>query len=142
MGFDELRRVLADIPDVETGGDLAVEFIAAAEREVGSIPEDYRSFISEFSWLAADSYEIFGLGASVPSYLDLVRNTRDERQRGGLPDDLIPVMNNGGGDLFCVRVADGPTADGAVVRWSHEDSSSSIEGDGFSVWLVDLLRNT
>jgi hypothetical protein len=65
-----------------------------------------------------------------------------ERGQGGLPGDLVPVMNDGGGNLTCLVVVSGdPDKLGSVVLWDHETSpQTGPEGvhRSFCGWLSDL----
>ncbi|MGH3737631.1 MAG: SMI1/KNR4 family protein [Micromonosporaceae bacterium] len=77
--------------------------LESAELLIGTFPMDYRQFLSEYGWTGFKHYEIYGLGADVPSYLDVARMTRVERAEPAvpLPASYVCVMNDGGGNLFC-----------------------------------------
>lgn len=105
------------------------------------IPEDYRWFLTEFGWGGAGSWELFGLGVDVPSFLDLVKITQSERSdmRPRLQRHLLPIMNDGGGNLYCLDTSmDAPS----VVFWDHtqnEDQTPEIEATDFLTWLGELV---
>jgi hypothetical protein len=106
------------------------------------LPGDYRVFLADLGWLAAGHYEIFGLGEDAPMHLNLVEMTLDERSNFGLPENLIPIMKNGRGDLYCF---DGSGARGRkVLLWDHESSprrGAFLAGESFSAWLLGLLES-
>ncbi len=60
-----------------------------------------------------------------------------------LPTDLIAVYNDGGGNLFCVRVDEGPgRRRDAVLAWWHDDDSPPEQVDeSFAAWLRSLVRD-
>jgi hypothetical protein len=78
----------------------------------------------------------------VPPWLNLVEMTRSEREqmRPALPHHLIPLMNDGGGNLYCLdsRGAGEPP----VVFWDHEagDQQQPAEvAPDFISWLAGEL---
>jgi hypothetical protein len=90
------------------------------------------------------SFELFGLGSDVPSYLDLVAVTESERteMRPALPAYLIPLMNDGGGNLYCLdsRREDEP----AVIFWDHtagEGQEPEAVAPDFISWLAERMEH-
>ena len=128
--------------DVQLGTGASAETISEAEAEIGPLPVDYREFLTEFGWLTFGHREIYGLGEGVPRHLDVVFITDMERRQGGLPASLVPVMNDGGGNLTCLVVEpDGRDELGSVVLWDHETGPRcGPEGLGrsFRSWLSGL----
>lgn len=129
------------------GSGATADEIAAAERRLGTMfPEAYRRFLSHFGYLSVGHIETYGLGVSVPSHLDLVRNTECERSEfePHLPVWLIPVMNDGGGNHYCLDTSHVIDGDCPVVFWDHEAGirqSPRTVGDSFCSWLIRYLRD-
>ena len=123
MGFDELRDALRARPDLEAGTPLPMKEIDVAERQLGSLPEDYRAFLQEFGWVSLGPHEVFGLAVDVPPYLDVVRVNESEWTEGQLPRNLLAVMNDGAGNLSCIDLTAVSRGDvSTVVLWDHEVS--------------------
>jgi len=129
----------------ELGTGATEEAIADAERDLGvPIKGGYREFLRRFGWGRVSHYELFGLGG--PRHTELVRVTSSERTETEIPPPpfLLPVMNNGAGDLICIdtRVAKEPP----IVCWWHEDGPEqelTVEAGSFSSWLwgkLDILE--
>lgn len=144
MTFDALAEQLERNPDSSRGQGVADEQIDAASTELSvTLTGGYRLFLRRFGWVVLGSTEIFGLGGDVPSYLSLTAMTRSERQEAhpALPTHLVPLMNDGGGNLYCldVRVPGEPP----VVFWDHEAGTEqepvSVAED-FVIWLSSRLE--
>ncbi|WP_438033472.1 SMI1/KNR4 family protein [Sorangium sp. So ce204] len=143
MGVDELRMIFDEIPSQSVGCGATDSEIAAAERRLGiNLNGEFREFLRVYGWGGILSVELYGLGGDVPSHLDLVRITESERGEMSprLPGYLVPIMNDGGGNLYCLdtRVDEPP-----VVLWDHEageDQEPSVEGSRFVEWLLAFLK--
>jgi len=141
--YSELASRLLNFESRCHGTGVSDDEIAVAERLLGRpILGSYREFLRHFGWGGVQHLELFGLGA--PPHLDLVRVTQSERteMNPALPSHLIPVMNNGGGSLFCLdtTVANDPP----IVFWDHEagvDQVPEVVAKSFSAWLWGLLNN-
>lgn len=143
--FERFRDRLHHAPDAEVGGGATEEEISRAEGELAvRFPETYRQFLREFGWVALGPLEVFGLGHRMPPFLDVVRNTQSEREEAVPPlaHRLIPIANDGGGNLFCLDI--GGRDNGApVVFWSHERAASQncdVIADGFDSWILQRLE--
>src|SRR5207247_2644874 len=82
--------------------------IVEAEDLLGvAIPPSFGSFLRDFGWISAGPWEIFGLGNDVPHWLALVSITISERTEAHrpLPHHLLPFVNDGGGNLYCLDTA-------------------------------------
>jgi hypothetical protein len=66
--------------------------------------------------------ELFGVGSDVPTYLDLVRMTESERSvaRPHIPPSLIPILNDGFGNHYCLDTESLHDGECPVVFWDHE----------------------
>lgn len=137
----DLAKRLLSFDSQELGTGVTSAEIAGAERDLAiRIEGGYRQFLREFGWGGVEHLELFGLGG--PSHLDLVRVTESERSEmePALPQHLLPVMNDGGGNLFCLdtTVPDEPP----IVFWDHTagvDQVPDAEAASFQSWLAQLL---
>ena len=62
-------------------------------------------FLGHIDWASIEGLELYGLGEDVPAYLDLVTVTVSERteMRPRLPNRLVPLMNDGAGNHYCLE---------------------------------------
>ena len=129
------------------GGGAEDCAISAAEEilEV-SFPASYRQFLQQFGWGGVGGLEIFGLGADVPPFLDVVHITTSERTEAvpPLPKKLLPICTDGLGNLLCIDTAEW-RLNKPVVFWNHDESSDQeaeeIAGD-FSLWLEERITSS
>jgi cell wall assembly regulator SMI1 len=142
MTFDELRTLLNRSGPLEVGKGATKAEIEAAEQALGvSIRGDYRGFVQEYGWGGVGYIELYGLGDDVPPHLNLVDITQSERTEMSpcLRTELLPIMNDGGGNLYCLDTKpDGPK----VVFWDHEDTADQapvVDAPDFSAWLASKL---
>lgn len=141
--IERMRSKLRHAEGVEVGRGASEEEIDLAERELSlGFPASYRQFLSEFGWAAFGPLEVFGLGPHVPRHLDVVSITRSERLEAGLSlaENLIPVANDGGGNLYCLDTGS-QSDDARVILWNHEGLAKDCEvvADEFASWIVDRL---
>jgi cell wall assembly regulator SMI1 len=136
------ERILALHPGALFGRGASADEVAEAERRLGvSFPESLRRYLMELGYLEARSVEFFGIGAGVPEHLNLVDRTISERTtlHPIIPRHLLPVLNDGSGNHFCLDLRDG-NADPPMVFWSHElgtDQTPIVVASSFSSWLLD-----
>jgi len=138
MTYEELRQALSAADDKECGVGCTPDEVTEAESALGvSFPADYTRFLEDFGWLAIGSTEIFGLGKGVPDYLNVVRMTLAERRdtQPTIPSQLVPVMNDGGGNLYCV---DCEATSDEVVIWDHTKGRVALR-TGFADWLASII---
>jgi cell wall assembly regulator SMI1 len=144
MIIDELRMVFDESPSRSVGRGATDLEVAAAERQLGiKLNGDFREFLKVYGWGGVLSVELYGLGSDVPSHLDLVRVAESERGEMSprLPGHLVPIMNDGGGNIYCL---DTRVDEPSVVLWDHEageDQEPSVEGFRFGEWLLDFLKH-
>jgi cell wall assembly regulator SMI1 len=139
-----LERIIGfadkDLGQGATDGD-----IANAESSIGvTFPESYRRFLSEIGWGRFSHQELYGLGSDVPAHLELVRNTLVERleMHPALPAHLIPLMNDGAGNHYCLDASATCKGECPVVFWDHEQQDDQIPervAMSFDTWLTGLL---
>ena len=142
--YEDLRAAIMARPDLRIGTPATDTQIQAAQVQLGFLPADYQAFLSDFGWAVFGQWEIFGTGDNVRRRNDVVEITLSERARGTLPSTLVAVMNNGGGDLYCLdtNTVDAEMGSAAVVAWLHETSpqeGAEPVADRFSDWLIDLI---
>jgi cell wall assembly regulator SMI1 len=142
--WDQILQLLSQ-HDVTHGKGATDEDISAAEAVLGvRFTEELRQYLGRIGWIDHDM-GFYGLGKDVPSKaLDLIANTRCEREEAGPPmqHHLIPILNNGGGDHWCVD-----TRSGVVVEWRHdddegEDQTPEVIDASFASWLHARLRES
>lgn len=143
--FSTIAERLRNHPDCDYGVGAREEQIVLAEKALDiQFPSSYRQFLREFGWCSIGFREIFGLGDDVPSWLDVAYVTESERRemRPPLPKDLLPVFNDGGGNLACINTAAGSVDIGAMVFWDHDkdaDQTPEVLEPNFVTWLESLL---
>ncbi|HOF18852.1 MAG TPA: SMI1/KNR4 family protein [Phycisphaerae bacterium] len=111
-----------------------------------SFPEDFKAFLSAVGWCSVGHLEFFGLGRDVPPHLDLVRVTEMERRtrHPSLRADLIPLMNDGAGNLPSLATAESNGESCPVVFWSHDDPNGENQepmriAPDYLTWLSRML---
>lgn len=145
MNIEQIREQIRVFRDKDCGQGASSEEIENAERALGvSFPASYRNFLREFGWARISHQELYGLGAEVPAYLELVRNTLAERSgmEPSLPASLIPIMNDGAGNHYCLDTSQKRDAECPVVFWDHElgaHQEPAIVSESFDGWLMDLI---
>jgi hypothetical protein len=143
MTFDELALRLESSSSKTLGRGASEQEIHAASARLGvHLVGGYRRFLQRFGWGGVGPLELFGLGSDVPPYLDLVAMAESERTEmcPALPAYLVPFMNDGGGNLFCLDLRS--PGEPPVVFWDHTASAGqepmSVAPD-FISWLAARL---
>lgn len=117
--------------------------VIRAEDELGvTIPGSYRLFLLEFGWGGVGDWELYGLGPTVPFHLNLVRLTCSERSEmmPPLPHHLLPIMNDGGGNLLCLDMArQRPDGENPIVMRYHENEDVEDLFSSLPAFLGDIL---
>jgi cell wall assembly regulator SMI1 len=145
MEFSVLEARILSLPEREQGPGATIEEIDAAEQKLGlKLAGGYRWFVERFGWLAAGPTEIYGIGADVPKHMSLVEIALSERteMHPRLQPNLVPVMNDGAGNLYCIDTTSG--TEPVVVFWDHDldsDQEPERESDSFQDWLYERLGN-
>ena len=136
-----LDRVLT-IPGIERGVGATSREIEEAEQQLGlKIPLDYRVVLRRAGWLAIGPQEIWGLGPGVPKHLHLVRSTQLWRtnQWLGLPGHLLPIKEDGGGNLFCLDCSHADRHECPVIFWDH-DAEPDNRGNFWASTLSEFIE--
>lgn len=146
MTFDELERALRTRAAVVVGTGASDLSVAAAERALGLVfPRSLREYLRRFGHLVIGHFELFGLGEGIPPFLDLVKMTQCERTESGcpVPVDLVPLLNDGGGNLYCIGTRGAST--GKIYFWDHEAGPGQEPDEwagSLEEWLGELLDET
>jgi cell wall assembly regulator SMI1 len=141
---DELARALNARGDVVIGKGANEADIERAEQSLGvRFPLALREYLKHFGHLEVGHFELYGIGAEVPNYLELVAITVSERTESGcpLPHELVPILNDGGGNLYCIDTRS--CESGRVVLWDHTlgvDPEPEQYSSSFFDWIGSLLR--
>lgn len=144
MALDDMDRVLRARDDVVIGEGVADYAIDLAETQLGLVfPPDLREYLRRFGHVEVGHLEFFGLGLEIPNYRDIVQVTNSERTEAGCPlrKQLIPILNDGGGNLYCALAA-GENAAG-IVLWDHEAGPKQDPvpiAPSMETWFLDLVR--
>ncbi len=133
--------------DCKVGRGVAEKAVQQAEKELGlTIRSGYRYFLRQFGWCDLGADEVYGLGEDVPKHLDLMAITLSERSemKPRLRMNLLPVMNDGFGNLYCLDTATDLDEENPVVFWDHEGDEEQVPervADSFSEWFSELIKN-
>ena len=145
MTFDELDGTLRARSDAVVGAGVGQAAVSGAERALGvSFPPALREYLLRFGHLELGHFELFGLGHDLPDYLHIVKMTLSERTDTEYPvrDDLIPLLNDGGGNLYCIATREDEA--GTIVFWDHAGGNgqeADPHASSFTEWVVELLED-
>jgi cell wall assembly regulator SMI1 len=147
MGLSpELVRRLRLFHQAEFGRGATPQEIELAEERLGvELPGSYKEFLGQFGWASLEGLEIYGLGTDVPAHLNLVKVTLSERaeMRPRLPSRLVPLMNDGAGNHYCLDVASREQGECPVVFWDHNVGESQVleyVALNLEAWLSEELN--
>ena len=140
MNSEQLAIALQGKPRASLGRPASNTHIAQAENDLRvSFPDDLKEYLRRFGHIRVGSHELFGLGDGLPKYLDIVAMTRAERNEAGLDHSLVPLHNDGYGNLTCMRT--GGLFAGQLVLWIHDgrkqDQLKPI-ASGLFEWIAGL----
>lgn len=110
-------------------------------------PEDYKVFLERFGSVEWAKLTIFGLGAGIPEIemVDMIAAEEHLSDSLQLPLELIPIMGDGTGNFYCLRVKQRPQKVCPVVFWDHDHPKGSeqkpkIVARSFGNWLLRLMK--
>lgn len=141
MNVEELLERFKARQDADLGQGATEQEIEEAERALGvRFPQEYAEFLHRAGWLDWGYGPIFGLGRGIPPNMHLVKKTMQERHlcHPNIPIYLLPIMNDGCGNHYCLFV-EGPNKN-KVAFWDHEHEDEekqipAVRGLGFVDWL-------
>jgi hypothetical protein len=149
MSMDDLRQALDLISEREDEADFVGprgELIDAAEQTLGHpLPPTYRTFLSELGAGDIAGLEVYGIvdddfeNSSVP---DAIWLTIDERGDDGLPEGLVPIMQDYDGSFAAIDMRRaGPDGEAPVVAWFPGQDDVEPLADDFGAFLLERLRD-
>lgn len=148
--MEQVRQLLQaeKFQPVRFGRGASDRDILAAESEVGvGFPASYRRFLNCLGWIESPYISVFGLGADVDSAYDVVKVTKSERHEADLsiPPNLIPIVNDGSGNLYCLDTFQMHESECPVVFWDHEsfegaDQIPTVVGPDFCTWIINEIN--
>ena len=147
MSIREMISQITSLADKDCGTGATDRAIVDAEQTLGvRFPHSYKAFLSRFGWARVYCDPVFGLGPSVPPEYDLVETARCERYEAHphIPDHLVPIMNDGAGNHYCLDTSRLHDGECPVVFWDHEhqdgpDQSPDQVSPSFDRWLIDRI---
>jgi len=150
MSIREMFGRINSVVKKECGRGATDQEIADAERALSvRFPRSYRAFLSEFGWAEIRHDVLYGLGCDVPSHHELVRNTLCERHQTEplIPPYLVPIMNDGAGNNYCLDTSRLVDEECPVVFWDHEHEDGSNQSpvqvaSSFDRWIVDRITDS
>lgn len=145
MSIGEMNDCIRSFPGLESGkGATDDQIDSVAESLRVKLSDSYRRFLSIFGWAKFTHQELYGLGSDVPPHLDLMKNTLAERteMRPALPTVLVPVMNDGAGNHYCLDTSMMADGECPIVFWDHEQPAEQVPdrvAPSFDHMIIDLL---
>src|SRR5262245_54616566 len=132
MSLKEFGRLRHQFPDrIAVGNCATLDEIREAERTLGvTFSLSYLRFVALYGWAEIDSSEVYGLGAGIPEYLNVVHCTIREREDAEpeMPHHLIPIMNDGSGNHYCLDSSRVSANDEMpIVFWDHESPAGESQ---------------
>lgn len=146
--FDHVADELTRVQCFSCGSGATEDDIENASRELDvPIAGGFREFLRRFGWAGIPGYEFWGLGPGIHEYDNLVVMTRSERTEVvdlPLPHHLLPIMNDGAGNLVCLDTKASPE-EPPVVMWYHDDPDGPDQtpvhmAPDFVSWLMKVLE--
>ena len=144
------EKLMFNITVVDSQPRLSAERIAQVEHKLGfAFPQSYREFLLQFNGGRPRSKCRFILGehnrgSYVDWFLSIYEGKPDnletyyqvfKGQQQRLPDELVPIAHDPGGNLICIAVSG--ASRGAVFFWKHEDEEDEPTYDN-----VRLIAST
>lgn len=140
-----LKRVQM-LDSFESGAGASSDEIRRAENLLQvKFPTSYRLFLENWGWMAIEHLEFYGLGSDVPHHLNLIRITMSERKEAvpALNSKLVPLLNDGAGNLYCLNTRRLNDDECSIVFWDHEggpDQQAEEVAPSFVEWLDRTIK--
>ena len=150
MSISEMIERVEMLAEKETGTGASDQDITDAERKIGvRLPASYKALLKTFGWVRVYYDPIYGVGPSCDRADSLVTNVFSERTEcePNIPHHLVPVMNDGAGNHFCLDTSRFRGDECPVVFWDHEhedgpDQIPETVSPSFDHWLIDRIANS
>jgi len=143
--FEVVLQRLRWFENQEFGKGASSEDVSGAQRDLGVVfPNSYVVFLKECGWGGVEPIEIYGLGADVPDYLNVVKMTHSERTEAEptMRLCLVPLLNDGFGNHYCLNTDQQKNGECPIVFWNHEldpDQQPEEVATSFAEWLSGEL---
>jgi len=135
---------------VEYGQGATSAEIEAAEAELGlKFPDSYKVFLQKLGWIDCPFITVCGLGPDVDWRTNLrliVQSWWHEVDSDiRLPRHLLPIVDDGAGNVYCLDVSQMRESECPVVFWDHEsfegaDQIPTEVGPDFCTWVVNEIN--
>lgn len=147
MSISEMFEHIDALVAKECGSGATDREVADAERALAvRFPQSYRAFLHRLGWAEIYYDVIFGVGPSVPPEYDLVKTAISERYEAEplTPQYLVPIMNDGAGNNYCLDTSRFQDGECPVVFWDHEHEEGSDQtptqvSPSFDRWLINRI---
>lgn len=149
--MEQIKQLLAAdrFKPVAYGRGATSSEIETAERELGlKFPKSYREFLSKLGWLYCPFVTVCGLGADADWRTNLMAIVqswwREVDADIRLPRNLIPVVDDGSGNVYCLDISQMHESECPVVFWDHESFEGADQvpvrvASNFYGWLVNEI---
>jgi SMI1-KNR4 cell-wall len=150
MSIREMADHLRMLAEKEIGTGASDQDIADSQREIDVIfPASYKTFLALFGWARVYHDPIYGVGPSCPEPYALVRHVLLERTEcePNIPHHLVPIMNDGAGNHYCLDTSRFHGGECPIVFWDHEhwdgpDQSPEEVSPSFDRWLINRITES
>jgi len=148
MTTQQFLQLVRAAKDSDFGPGCSETEIAKAQQQLGVVfPNSYASFLQHIGWANIMHNYLYGIGKAVPTHLDLVKITAEERELAGpsLPQRLVPIMNDGAGNHYCLDTEKVTAGECPVVFWDHEHELGErqrpeVVATDFASWLLREIK--
>jgi cell wall assembly regulator SMI1 len=150
MSISAMIRCIDSVANKVHGRGASDHEIADAEHVLGvRFPEDYKLFLSRYGWAEIGCDILYGLGMDAPYGLTVAKNAFSERYEAQphIPHHLVPIMNDGAGNNYCLDTSRFLGDECPVVFWDHEHPNGSNQvpiqvAQSFDRWIVARIGNS
>ena len=126
--FEDVTRFIDTIPYLVHSNGATEEEIHRLRVAWNMLPLDYEAFLRKYGWLEFGATEVPGLGALVPTHLNVLAQAHDA-WNSGISHELLPIYNPYSGWLYCLKYQQSSVS---VVVYSFD--LGETYGDSFSSW--------